>query len=111
MIKKGGQEGLQKIRAWSTKSQSEILIISYDLLRLNSDVFSEVQKVHLLVVDEGHRLKNTAGSQTLTALESLPCQARLCITATPIQNILSDFFTITNLYVKVLQIEDIVLLD
>mmetsp|Transcript_19780 Transcript_19780/g.48594 ORF Transcript_19780/g.48594 Transcript_19780/m.48594 type:complete len:307 (+) Transcript_19780:217-1137(+) len=64
---------------------------------MNSDLFGRVNKpVACLVVDEGHRLKNTNGSLTLTALESLPCQARLCITATPIQNILSDFFTIAN---------------
>lgn len=32
----------------------------------------------------------------MTALESLDCEARLCITATPIQNNLSDMFTIIN---------------
>jgi SNF2 family DNA or RNA helicase len=32
----------------------------------------------------------------MTALESLTCEARLCITATPIQNNLSDLFTIIN---------------
>lgn len=96
VVKKGGQEATSQIKAWSNKA-SEILIISYDLFRMNSDLFGQVQKpVACLVVDEGHRLKNTNGSLTLTALESLPCQARLCITATPIQNILSDFFTIAN---------------
>jgi SNF2 family DNA or RNA helicase len=33
--------------------------------------------VGLLVVDEGHRLKNTAGSATLTALESLQSDTTL----------------------------------
>lgn len=32
----------------------------------------------------------------MTALESMACEARLCITATPIQNNLSDMFTIIN---------------
>jgi SNF2 family DNA or RNA helicase len=32
----------------------------------------------------------------MSALESLPCDARLCITATPIQNNLSDMYTIIN---------------
>eukprot|EP00980_Cylindrotheca_fusiformis_P002143 scaffold481_cov208-Cylindrotheca_fusiformis.AAC.9 len=96
VVKKGGKEGLSKIKAWSTKV-SEVLIISYDLFRMNADFFSHVeQPVACLVVDEGHRLKNTAGSLTLTALESLQCQARLCITATPMQNNLSDFFTVAN---------------
>jgi SNF2 family DNA or RNA helicase len=32
----------------------------------------------------------------MTALEAMPCEARLCITATPIQNNLSDMYTIIN---------------
>lgn len=96
VVKKGGREGLSQIKVWSNKV-SEVLIISYDLFRMNAEVFSQVENpIACLVVDEGHRLKNTAGSLTLTALESLPCQARLCITATPIQNNLSDFFTVAN---------------
>ena len=33
---------------------------------------------------------------TMTALESMPCEAKLCITATPIQNNLTDMYTIIN---------------
>jgi SNF2 family DNA or RNA helicase len=95
---KGGEEGVHRIRSFCAIKplQSEVLIISYDLFRRQSKNFQNVQKVGLLVVDEGHRLKNTKGSLTLTALESLSCDARLCITATPIQNILSDFYNIAN---------------
>jgi DNA repair and recombination RAD54-like protein len=99
VVKKGGPDGLSLIKAFCTvkpRQQSEVLIISYDLFRMTSASFENVKKVGLLVVDEGHRLKNTSGSLTLTALESLTCDARLCITATPIQNILSDFFNIAN---------------
>jgi DNA repair and recombination RAD54-like protein len=98
VVKKGGEEGLNQIKAFSTvkPNQPQVIIISYDLFRMNASLFQQFKKVGLLVVDEGHRLKNTAGSLTLTALESLPCDARLCITATPIQNILSDFFNLAN---------------
>jgi SNF2 family DNA or RNA helicase len=98
VVKKGGEAGLSRLRAFcSVKSgQAEVLIISYDLFRMNSLLFQTVKNIGMLVVDEGHRLKNTSGSQTLTALESIPCNARLCITATPIQNNLSDFFNIAN---------------
>ena len=50
----------------------------------------------LLVVDEGHRLKSATRSQTLTALESLSADARLCITATPIQNNLKEFYALAH---------------
>ena len=77
-------------------NKSEVLILSYDLFRMKAEILESVQRVALLVVDEGHRLKNTSGSLTMTALESLPCEARLCITATPIQNNLGDMYTIVN---------------
>ena len=98
VCKGGGEEGIRTLKSFCARKpqQSEILIISYDLFRMQSALFQNVQKVRLLVVDEGHRLKNTNGSLTLTALESLPCDARLCITATPIQNCLSDFYNIAN---------------
>jgi DNA repair and recombination RAD54-like protein len=97
VINQGGAEGLTQMKSFFTpKPFSQVLILSYDLLRLNAKLFSEIKKVGLLVVDEGHRLKNSAGSLTLTALESLDCDARLLITATPIQNVISDFFNIAN---------------
>jgi SNF2 family DNA or RNA helicase len=104
VIKKGGEEGLRQIRAYfsSMKHQlsnkiGQVLIISYDLFRMNADQFQHLNTtVGLLVVDEGHRLKNTAGSATLTALESLQSDTRLCITATPIQNNLSEFYNLAN---------------
>lgn len=76
----------------------QVLIISYDLFRMNVDQFSNITtgSVGLLAVDEGHKLKSTASSLTLKALESLTSDARLCITATPIQNCLGEFHSIAN---------------
>jgi SNF2 family DNA or RNA helicase len=99
VVKKGGEEGLRQIKAFGAikpSNISEVLIVSYDLFRTKASILKNVQRVALLVVDEGHRLKNTSGSLTMTALESLPCEARLCITATPIQNNLGDMYTIVN---------------
>lgn len=99
VVKKGGEEGLRQIKAFNTvkpNNLSEVLIISYDLFRMNATILKKVQKLVLLVVDEGHRLKNTKGSLTMTALKSLPCEARLCITATPVQNNLGDIYTLVD---------------
>ncbi|KAG7361602.1 SNF2-related protein [Nitzschia inconspicua] len=99
IVIKGGEEGIKQMKAFCTvkpKYQSEVLIISYDLFRIYQDCLKDIKKVGLLVVDEGHRLKSTGGSLTMTALETLECEARLCITATPIQNNLSDMYTIIN---------------
>lgn len=105
VICKGGEDGLRQIRAYAQKMKQQlmhqpgqVLIVSYDLFRRNSDefIFPENVTVGLLVVDEGHRLKNSSGSLTLAALESLPADARLCITATPIQNNLCEFYKLAN---------------
>jgi len=106
VISKGGEGGLQQIKAYTSSMKQlqlknhtgQVLIVSYDLFRRNADqfVFPEQTSVALLVVDEGHRLKSTTGSRTLTALESLSADARLCITATPIQNNLKEFHALAN---------------
>ena len=97
-VKKGGEDGVQQIKAFCAvkPNLSEVLIISYDLFRMNIGHLKSAKNLELLVVDEGHRLKNTDGSKTMTALESLPVQARLLITATPIQNNLQDLYTLVN---------------
>lgn len=105
VIRKGGQEGLSQIRAYTSSMKrnlkhhvGQVLIVSYDLFRRNVKefVFPEQTSIGLLVCDESHRLKSSAGSQTLLALEALHADARLCITATPIQNNLSEFFNLAN---------------
>jgi SNF2 family DNA or RNA helicase len=57
VIIKGGEEGIRQIKAFSVvkpKYQSEILILSYDLFRINQDCLKGIKKVGLLVVDEGN---------------------------------------------------------
>jgi SNF2 family DNA or RNA helicase len=97
VVKKGGDQGLHQIKVFGQDNNSHhsVLILSYELFRLHVEHFQGIS-CRLLVVDEGHRLKNTAGSLTLTALESLDCESRLLLTATPIQNVLSDFYIISN---------------
>ena len=104
-IQEGGADGLQQIRAYMQKNNQQIkhqpgqvLIISYEFFRRNVSIFDckGYSSVGLLVVDEGHRLKNAGDSQTFTALASLPTDGRLCITATPIQNNLCEFFNLAD---------------
>lgn len=63
---------------------------------MNACILNQAKQVGLLVVDEGHRLKNSAGSLTLSALNELQCDARLLITGTPLQNNLTEFHTVAN---------------
>ncbi|KAI8323594.1 DNA repair protein, SNF2 family [Martensiomyces pterosporus] len=71
-----------------------VLIISYETLRTYIDILGK-SPIGLLMCDEGHRLKNSA-SQTFQALNSLQVQRRIILSGTPIQNDLSEYFSLLN---------------
>lgn len=86
------------IRQWANATGRQIvrpvLIISYETLRRNIDDLKNTE-IGLLLCDEGHRLKN-GDSLTFTALDSLNCKRRVILSGTPIQNDLSEYFSLLN---------------
>lgn len=87
----------------NTTTTGQVLILSYDLFRIHSATAfqqnltaqEDEPTIALLVLDEAHRLKNST-TQTLQALQALPTQARLLLTATPVQNRLREFQNLLN---------------
>lgn len=73
---------------------SPVLIISYETLRRNVDKLAK-SPIGLILADEGHRLKN-GDSLTFNALNSLNCERRVILSGTPIQNDLSEYFSLLN---------------
>ncbi|MCJ1350332.1 MAG: DNA-dependent ATPase protein rad54 [Icmadophila ericetorum] len=71
-----------------------VLIVSYETLRLNCDTLKDTP-IGLMLCDEGHRLKN-GESQTFTALNGLNVARRVILSGTPIQNDLSEYFSLLN---------------
>ncbi|KAI5954250.1 RAD54 [Candida jiufengensis] len=86
------------LQQWSTARGRNVvrpvLIISYETLRRNVDKLAGTE-VGLMLADEGHRLKN-GDSLTFTALNSLRCERRVILSGTPIQNDLSEYFSLLN---------------
>ncbi|KAI4279016.1 MAG: hypothetical protein LQ337_000623 [Flavoplaca oasis] len=87
-----------QLRQWCIASGRAVvrpvLIVSYETLRLNVDELKNTQ-IGLLLCDEGHRLKN-GESQTFTALNDLNVTRRVILSGTPIQNDLSEYFSLLN---------------
>ncbi|KAF2267396.1 hypothetical protein CC78DRAFT_76517 [Lojkania enalia] len=92
------EELIQQIRQWSVATGRAVvrpvLIVSYETLRLNIGELANTP-IGLLLCDEGHRLKN-GESQTFTALNGLNVQKRVILSGTPIQNDLSEYFSLLN---------------
>ena len=87
-----------QLRQWCTASGRAIvrpiLIVSSEPLRLHTGELRDTP-IGLLLCDEGHRLKN-GESQTFTALNGLNVQRRVILSGTPIQNDLSEYFSLLN---------------
>ena len=87
-----------QLRQWAIASGRAVirpvLIVSYETLRLNVDELRDTP-IGLMLCDEGHRLKN-GDSQTFTALNGLNVDRRVILSGTPIQNDLTEYFSLLN---------------
>lgn len=67
------------------------MIVGYEkLTKIQADL--QHAGIDLVICDEGHRLK-TAANKAAAAIKSLRTDRRVILSGTPIQNDLSEFFT------------------
>lgn len=78
----------EKIR----KSRVDILLTSYDLLKRDVEAYQEAL-FDTVFVDEAQNIKNH-GTQTAKAVKALGCARRFALTGTPIENSLSELWSI-----------------
>ncbi|KAI0306483.1 DNA repair protein, SNF2 family [Multifurca ochricompacta] len=96
---KGGKaELLERVARWVAAGgrnvTQPVMIVSYETLRTLTTHLANC-KIGLLLCDEGHRLKNSE-SLTFQALNSLDVKRRVILSGTPIQNDLSEYFSLLN---------------
>ncbi|KAI6132160.1 DNA repair protein, SNF2 family [Pisolithus croceorrhizus] len=96
---KGGKaELIGKVTRWvearGRNVTQPVMIVSYETLRTLSPYLVNCS-IGLLLCDEGHRLKNS-DSLTFRALNALDVKRRVILTGTPIQNDLSEYFSLLN---------------
>ncbi|KAI9103087.1 SNF2 family N-terminal domain-containing protein [Phlyctochytrium arcticum] len=87
-------------RAWLRKHKltanpPPIVITTYDLALRDAPVLSTLVPWHLMIVDEGHRLKNRA-SKCLRELKRYGARNRVVVTGTPVQNSVEELWVLLN---------------
>ncbi|KAL5489747.1 RAD54 [Sanghuangporus weigelae] len=91
-------ELIQKVNRWvQARGRSvtqPVMIVSYETLRTLSEYLANCS-IGLLLCDEGHRLKNS-DSLTFQSLNTLNVKRRVILSGTPIQNDLSEYFSLLN---------------
>jgi SNF2 family DNA or RNA helicase len=78
--------------------EAKVIITSYGLLRKEVDTLFSQHKWDVFVMDEVQKLKNSK-SLGAQAARKLPVRFRLCLTGTPVENDLSEFYNIIDLAV------------
>jgi superfamily II DNA or RNA helicase len=73
-----------------------VLVISYEQFRIYADRLIALKSIGLVVLDEGHRLKN-ADSKITTLIAALPTRRRVILSGSPIQNNLEEFYVMCQL--------------
>ena len=72
-----------------------VIVISYEKLRTNIDELQKGHGIDIVIADEGHRLKKEQNKSGV-AIRSLDTPRRIILSGTPIQNDLSEFFSMVN---------------
>ncbi|EDN97696.1 hypothetical protein SS1G_12550 [Sclerotinia sclerotiorum 1980 UF-70] len=72
-----------------------VMIIGYEKLRTVQEELKKGGGIDIVVADEGHRLK-TAANKSAQAIRNLNTERRVILSGTPIQNDLSEFFTMVD---------------
>lgn len=72
-----------------------VLIISYEKLRTNIDELQKGSGIDIVIADEGHRLKKEQNKSGV-AIRSLATTKRIILSGTPIQNDLTEFFSMVT---------------
>ena len=72
-----------------------VMIIGYERLRLVAEDLTKGAGIDIVIADEGHRLK-TVQNKSAQAIQTLNTARRVILSGTPIQNDLSEFFSMVN---------------
>ncbi|PWN88674.1 putative RAD54-DNA-dependent ATPase of the Snf2p family [Acaromyces ingoldii] len=92
------EEMVAAVRRWADNTGKSVtqpvLIVSYETLRNITGELGSAE-VGLLLCDEGHRLKN-ADSLTYEALDQINVKRRVILSGTPIQNDLTEYFSLVS---------------
>ncbi|KAI6709305.1 hypothetical protein PZA11_002224 [Diplocarpon coronariae] len=90
-----GQNKKRKITDFTHGKSYSVMIIGYERLRSLHDDLKKGAGIDIVIADEGHRLK-TAQNKSAQAIRNLDTDRRVILSGTPMQNDLSEFYTMVD---------------
>ncbi|OLL26118.1 Chromatin structure-remodeling complex subunit snf21, partial [Neolecta irregularis DAH-3] len=77
------------------KNDFQVLLTTYEYIIKDRPVLSKIKWIHM-IIDEGHRMKNTQSKLTSTLCTYYSTRYRLILTGTPLQNNLPELWALLN---------------
>ncbi|KAG7398129.1 Chromodomain-helicase-DNA-binding protein 1-like [Phytophthora boehmeriae] len=87
---------MQRAVITAPMDQPLVLVVSYEMLYFNYEFFQKFVW-ELLVLDEGHRLKNPKGRQHDVVSNNIRANHKIILSGTPIQNDLEELFALLSI--------------
>ncbi len=84
-------------RDLSVLKDNDVVVTTYDTVRRDERLFKEIH-FHVVVFDEAQNLKNNNAARTKSA-NALNRKFTICLTGTPLENHVGEFYSIMNLAV------------
>ncbi|PWN52206.1 hypothetical protein IE53DRAFT_367396 [Violaceomyces palustris] len=91
-----GTPNVRKALAYRLKAMNfQVLLTTYEYIIKDKNLLGKIKWVHM-IIDEGHRMKNTQSKLTLTLTQNYVSRYRLLLTGTPLQNNLPELWALLN---------------
>ncbi|KAN0060922.1 ATP-dependent DNA helicase Snf21 [Thecaphora frezii] len=95
LIYKGTPNVRKQLQGRLRAGNFQVLLTTYEYIIKDKNLLGKIKWVHM-IIDEGHRMKNTQSKLTLTLTQHYVSRYRLLLTGTPLQNNLPELWALLN---------------
>ncbi|KAJ2754990.1 ATP-dependent DNA helicase Snf21 [Coemansia pectinata] len=92
---KGNPTQRQVLQQQIRRQEFQVLLTTYDYVIKDRPILAKINWVHM-IIDEGHRMKNTQSKLAFTLTTFYKTRYRLILTGTPLQNNLPELWALLN---------------
>ncbi|KAI6028981.1 SNF2 family N-terminal domain-containing protein, partial [Pisolithus marmoratus] len=92
---KGNPTQRRNLQMQLRQGQFQVLLTTYEYIIKDRPFLSKIKWVHM-IIDEGHRMKNTQSKLSQTLSQYYHSRYRLILTGTPLQNNLPELWSLLN---------------
>jgi len=95
IVYKGTPPVRRGLQSMIRQGQFQVLLTTYEYIIKDRPILSKIKWIHM-IIDEGHRMKNTQSKLSSTLTTYYHTKYRLILTGTPLQNNLPELWALLN---------------